>query len=72
MAKRNMKQAAQDIEEQFRNSKYLSYYSLSLDELSELYRMCIEQREMDAITTAFNYGFLLGIRANKKQRIQVI
>ena len=71
MAYRNMKQTAEQVKELMLTTKYLQHYALNIDELCELKRMCIDGKSIDAILTAFDYGFMLGARANERKRIPV-
>lgn len=71
MSKRNMIQTAEKARGQLTKNKHLSCYDLSIDEISELYIMS-RKEAIKAITTAFNYGFVLGTRARQKERIQAL
>lgn len=71
MAYRNMKETAKQVKELMLTTKYLQHYALNIDELCELKRMCIDGKSIDAIITAFDYGFMLGARANERKRIPV-
>lgn len=42
-------------------------YSMSMDEMNQLRRMCAEGKTADAVALAFNYGFASGIIASRKE-----
>ena len=71
MAYRNMIETAQRIKGLWSQYKYLSCYDLSLDEAIELYDIS-KTDAVKAISIAFNYGFVLGTRANAKGRVSVL
>ncbi len=71
MTNRNMIKTAEKAAEQFTKNKHLSCYDLSIDDLCELFVMS-RQDVINAITTAFNYGFVLGTRARQNKRISTL
>ena len=74
MAYRNMEQITKKINDLLLNTdnKYLTCYSMNIDEMCKLYEMCLDGKQIEAICMAFDYGFALGIRAHDRQRVPVL
>ena len=74
MAYRNMEQITERVNDLFLNGKkkYLTCYSMNIDEFTHLYNMCRTGRGVDALIIAFNYGFALGTRARERDRVPVL
>lgn len=66
MAKRNMEQTVKKTV-----GKIPTAYDISIEEICELTKLC-KTDNFNAIRIAFYYGFALGGRAEKKQRIPVL
>lgn len=71
MPKRNMIETAKRIEGEYTKNRYLSAYDMDIDEICELMKICKDD-QFKAIRTAFNYGFILGGRAVKKNRFSAL
>lgn len=69
MAYRNMEQLAKKTQDIMLNTKHLSPYTLNIDELIKLYKMCQDNKYFEAVSMAFDYGFCCGVRAHDKQRV---
>lgn len=72
MAKRDMEQTADKMRGVFLKNKYMSHYSMNIDELAKLLKMCYEGQYLKAIDTAFYYGFVLGTRAHNKKHVSAL
>lgn len=60
---RDMIQTASKMNGQFIEKKGLNRYELSFDEITMLRNMIQDDKTIEAIITAFKYGFVLGHRA---------
>lgn len=72
MGKRNMEKIAEKVSKLMLTTKYLSAYSMDIDEMCKLHEMCLSDKDIEACSLAFDYGFAMGTRAREKQRTPVI
>ena len=62
---RNMKELAERAEKEIPRR-----YDMTLDEALSLNNLCLKDQAYKAYTTAFYYGFALGVRAAKRKRVK--
>ncbi len=67
-----MEQIAKRTSDLISKTKYLTRYTMNIDEMCKLYQMCRDSKDIEAICMAFYFGFALGTRAKEKGHVSVL
>lgn len=60
--------ASRNMEKLTESAKIPDRYGMTVKEVSRIYDMITEGKIYDAITMAFEFGFVMGSRAERKKR----